>query len=404
MLTAVLAASLTPTEPPAQSTAPAAPAGVAAPVGPTPVPAPDHEPPAAQAVDGVPSPVVPAAQPVSPPANTPTPAPADSEAAQTLPATPGSSQIVVSGEHGMKKIDPMEGANKVSFQAIESVDKALVGPIAHVYRDVLPRPVRQGLHNFFYNFAEPVNAINYVLQLHPGKAVQTLERFGINTTIGIAGLVDVAKKKPFNIHYRPNGFENTLGYWGIGPGPYFFLPLIGATTLRDLIGTLMDQAVTPLIYHKPFNNVYFVGAAAVITALDYRVQIDADVEKVRKTDSPYASYRQAYLRTRYWEIEALHGRGPLAKGEVGVAPFAKPLTPENDGVPAAGSAHAPAAAPAPAASPAPAESGAPAAAPLPAPPAVAPGPPPPPVFISNPVIQPHPTVQPLPPGYRPGGS
>jgi len=104
---------------------------------------------------------------------------------------------------------------------------------------------------------------------------------------------------------------------------------------------------------------------------------------VRKTDNVYSSYRQAYLRTRYWEIEALHGRGPLAKGQIGVAPFAHPLYPEPDTkLPAA---------PAP-------------AAPAPVAPAVAPAPdvapavpvaPPPPVFES------HPVVEPLPSDYRP---
>ncbi len=290
----------------------------------------------------------------------------------------------------MKKIDPVEGANKVSFQAMEGIDKAVVGPIAHAYRDVLPRPVRLGLHNFFYNLSEPVNILNYMLQLHPGKAAQTLARFGINSTIGIAGLIDVAKKKPFNIHYRPNGFENTMGYYGIGPGPYFFLPLIGATSLRDLIGTLLDQAVLPTVVGKPFNNTYFVTASGVIQGLDYRVIIDEDLEKVRKSENVYVSYRQAYLRTRYWEIEALHGRGPLARGEIGEAPFAHPLYPESDQTPAAKPATTPA----------------PNSALTPAPPAPAPvsATPPPPVFISQPVVQPHPTVQPLPPGYRPGGS
>jgi phospholipid-binding lipoprotein MlaA len=377
---------MTPIEPPAPGAVPAAPPAAAAPASPAPgTPAPAADTPAPAADTTVPTSAVPAA------ATTPTTTKV--EAGQTLPATPGSTEIVVSGEHNMRKVDPVEGANKVSFQAMEGIDKALVGPIAHAYRDVLPRPVRLGLHNFFYNLSEPVNIINYMLQLHPGKAAQTLARFGINSTIGIAGLIDVAKKKPFNIHYRPNGFENTMGYYGIGPGPYFFLPLIGATSLRDLIGTLLDQAVLPAAFPKPFSNTYYVTAAGVITGLDYRVTIDEDLEKVRKSDNVYVSYRQAYLRTRYWEIEALHGRGPLAKGVIGEAPFAHPLYPEPDQTPV----------PAPPGATAPAPALTPALRPAPAPEAVS-ATPPPPVFISQPVVQPHPTVQPLPPGYRPGGS
>lgn len=370
VLTAALAASLTQADVLMQDSAPAAPTAITAPAASSP-PAPAATAPAIT----VPAIAVGATTP--PPAET-----------STKPA-PGSNDIVVSGQHKMQKIDPVEGVNKVSFQAVESVDKALIGPIMHGYRDGVPGPVRQGLHNFFFNLTEPVNALNHVLQLHPGRALQTVARFGINSTIGIAGLVDVAKKKPFNIHYRPNGFGNTFGYWGIGPGPYLFLPLVGPTSVRDLIGSLLDQAALPLVA-KPLKNYYYVTAAGVITELDYRVDIDAGVERVRKTNNVYASYRQAYFRSRFEEIEALHGRGPLAKGEVGQPPFVTPLYPE----PATAPAVTPPAAnlvPAPA-TPAPA-----AAAPVPAAPL-------PPVFISQPVIQPHPVVQPLPPGYRPGGS
>ncbi len=293
---------------------------------------------------------------------------------------------MVSGERGVQKIDPFMGANKTAFEVMEKTDKMFVGPVAHAYRDVLPKPVRSGLHNFFFNLTEPVNAINYMLQLHPGNALRTAARFGINSTIGVAGLVDVAQKKPFNLHYRPNGFANTLGYWGIGPGPYFFLPLVGPTTLRDLVGTLVGQAVLPSLWGKPFNNRYYVLGAGIVTSLDYRVLIDDDLEKLRRGGNEYSNYRTAYMRTRYLEIEALHGRGPLAKGEIGLAPFAKPLVPESNAAPAQ-------IMPAPA-SPA---SASPTAAPAPA----ATVEPQPPVFVSVPIIESHPVVQPLPDDYKP---
>jgi phospholipid-binding lipoprotein MlaA len=337
-----------------------------------------------------------AAPVTAPPESTP-PAPTDTPAAAPAPAaappppakpkTTGGNgnEIVVSGERNLQKIDPLMGANKAAFQVMEKVDGMFVAPIATGYRKVLPKPVRNGLHNFFYNLTEPVNAVNYLLQLHPGKAVQTVARFGINSTIGVAGLMDVAKKKPFNIHYRPNGFANTLGYWGVGPGPYMFLPLVGPTTVRDLIGTLLDQSFLPSAVGKPFTSPYYVFSSGIIIALDYRVIIDDDLQKVRKTSSPYSSYRQIYLKTRYEEIEALHGRGPLAKGEVGEAPFAKPLYPDDAKQP-----------PAPAAIP----SAALAPSPVAATPVAAE--PPAPVFISVPIIEPHPVVEPLPEGYRVG--
>src|SRR3546814_2534491 len=76
-----------------------------------------------------------------------------------------------------------------------------------------------------------------------GKALETVGRFAINSTIGAAGVFDVAKKAPINLPYRSNGFANTLGFYGVEPGPYFFLPLVGPTTLRDMVGDGIDLLV-----------------------------------------------------------------------------------------------------------------------------------------------------------------
>ncbi len=372
MLTAALAASLVQT---------ALPDDTAASIPPAPTVAVSTNTAPAVATDA-------AAPPVAAPA-VPATTPVPSTAPDALPpASPGSSQIVVSGEHEMHKIDPLEGVNKLSFDTIESVDKKLITPIMNGYRKGLPNPVRQGLHNFFFNLTEPVNALNYVLQLHPGKAIKTVGRFGINSVAGIGGLVDVAKRKPFHIYYRPNGFANTMGYYGIGPGPYMFLPLIGPTSLRDLIGALMDQAALPAVVHQPFDNIYFVLASGTITELDYRVDIDAGVQRVRQTGNPYASYRQAYFKARFEEIEALHGRGPLAKGEIGQPPFVRPIDAKPEAAPALTPTPPP---PAPSATTPPAP-----ATPEPAPQPVSA--PPEPVAPQPPVFVSHPVVEPLPPG------
>src|SRR3546814_84941 len=127
-------------------------------------------------------------------------------------------------------------ANIKSYRVIQSVDKALVAPVATGYQRVLPEPVRDGLGNALRNISEPVNFLNFLLQFKIGKAAETLGRFVVNTTFGVGGLVDVAKTKPFNLPYRRNGFANTLGFYGVEPGPYFYLPLVGPTTLRDMAG------------------------------------------------------------------------------------------------------------------------------------------------------------------------
>lgn len=265
--------------------------------------------------------------------------------------------------------------NKQTYVVMQKVDDLVVAPIALGYKKALPVPVRKGLHNFFFNLTEPVNFVNHLLQLHPGRAFKVLVRFGVNSTVGIGGLLDVAKNKPFHIYYRPNGFANTLGYYGIGPGPYMFLPLVGPTSPRDLIGSLLNNAFLPFFF-KPFKNYYYVTSAGLITELDYRVDIDAGVERARKTSNPYATYRQLYFKSRFEEIEALHGRGPLAKGEIGQPPFVRPLDAPTE--PAKPAIEAPAPAPAPV--PAPVVDAPPAPPPLP----------PAPVFISQPVVQPLP--------------
>lgn len=328
--------------------------------------------------DTPPAPPVPAPGDAAPaPATAPQASAPANPADNSAPPAKATGDIVVSGERKMNKIDPLAGLNQTSFTVIEGVDKAIIGPIAHTYRDKVPSPVRMALHNVFFNLTEPVNFVNHLLQLHPGRAFKVAVRFAVNSTVGIGGLLDVAENKPFRIHYRPNGFGNTLGYYGIGPGPYMFLPLVGPTSARDLIGSLLNNAFLPF-FVKPFNNRYYVVAAGLITELDYRVDIDDGVERARKTGSPYATYRQLYFKSRFEEIEALHGRGPLAKGEIGQPPFVRPLFPEA--APATPAAQAPVPAPVPA------------PAPVAETPPAPPPPPPAPVFVSHPVIQPLPVT------------
>src|SRR3546814_462964 len=115
--------------------------------------------------------------------------------------------------------DPLQNVNIEAFQVAQSVDKALVGPIAKGYEGGVPKPIRDGLGNALRNLREPINFLNFLFQFKIGKAVETVGRFAINSTIGVAGIFDVAKKPPVNLPYRPNGFANTLGFYGVEPGP-----------------------------------------------------------------------------------------------------------------------------------------------------------------------------------------
>jgi phospholipid-binding lipoprotein MlaA len=324
-------------------------------------------------------PVAEAPPPAAAPASPAIPAPAfPAASAPAAPPPEPSNEIVVEGETKAPPQDPIERVNEKSFEVVQKVDDKLIAPIAHGYEKGVPRPVRMGLRNFIRNLTEPVVFINYMLQLKPGKAMETVGRFAVNSTIGVGGLVDVAKKKPFNLPYRPNGLGNTLGYYGVGPGPYLYLPLVGPTTVRDLFGLLVDRATVPGLAGGPLRKPEYVLPLNIVESIDDRLQIDADLQEMKSASNPYVTYRELYLQARRDEIEALHGRGPLAKGEIGVAPFPKPLHPEPE-KPAVAETPAPPATPAPA----------PVDPQVRQPEAHAPAPKGP-VFVSIPVVQPIP--------------
>lgn len=216
--------------------------------------------------------------------------------------------IVVTGDRAPPKGDPLEEINAQSFEAVQAVDKNVVGPMAKAYNKGLPRPARKGLRNFFSNLQEPVVFAAYLLQLKPGKAAETAGRFAINSTLGFVGLFDVAKRKPFHLPYRPNGLANTLGFYGVGPGPYMYLPVIGPTTLRDLVGYGVDGIVTPFVLGKPFNQPTYVIPANILRQLGERAAFDERITDIRAQEDPYGTYRDLYLKQRKAEIEALHGR------------------------------------------------------------------------------------------------
>ena len=222
--------------------------------------------------------------------------------------TEPSDEIVVNGRMP-SSADPVEAINVKSFAAVQAVDKAVIGPVAHTYMSVVPKPVQSGLHNFLNNLDEPVVFLNFLLQLKPGKAAETVGRFAINSTIGIGGVIDVAKKRPFKLPRRPNGFADTMGYYGVGPGPYLFLPVVGSTTVRDLAARPFDLLVLPTAVGGLFSKPAFSVAKSNLSAVDERVSIDGRLHELRDNSSdPYAAIRNEYLARRQAEIDALRGK------------------------------------------------------------------------------------------------
>lgn len=201
-----------------------------------------------------------------------------------------------------------------TFELVDAVDLAVVEPVIDFYRDTVPSPLRQASQNFVRNLGEPVNFLNYLLQLKPGKAIETAGRFLINSTLGLGGLIDIAGKPGINLPYRYNGLANTLGYYGVKQGRFLYLPFIGGTTARDLIGNTIDGLLTPVLYGAPVNRPIFAIPVSAVSVLNIRVDNDAEIDRIREESADqFGATRDSYFLFRENEIRALRGLPPLTE-------------------------------------------------------------------------------------------
>ena len=197
--------------------------------------------------------------------------------------------------------DPWARLNRFSYRFNARFDEAVFLPVADGYR-WLPSPIRTGVHNFFDNLSEVNSVINYTLQGRLGYGVRSLERFAINTTLGIAGFFDVASK--FHLDYAPTGFGTTLAKWGMHPGPYLVIPFFGPSSLRQGVGLLGDYGTN---YGIDLASLYRGDQSwglGVVNAVDQRANIDF---RYYSTGSPfeYDDIRFLYVRKLLLEDEGL---------------------------------------------------------------------------------------------------
>jgi phospholipid-binding lipoprotein MlaA len=191
--------------------------------------------------------------------------------------------------------DPWEGFNRGVFNFNESLDRAILKPVAQGYRFIMPDVAEQGVSNFFDNLRDVVTFFNNVLQLKPVEATQDLSRVLINTTIGIGGLFDVASA--MNIPKNDEDFGQTLGAWGVESGPYLVLPLFGPSTVRDGVGIIPDMYLDPLNQVESDELRY---GLKVLNVVDKRASL-LDREGVITGDR-YSFIRDAYLQKREFEV------------------------------------------------------------------------------------------------------
>ena len=207
--------------------------------------------------------------------------------------------------------DPLESYNRAMFKFNTDLDNAFIKPISKGYKAVVPKPVDQGVTNFFNNINDIDSAINNLLQFKVSRFGTDVGRVVVNTTVGIGGLIDVATN--MGLPSYKEDFGQTFGYWGDVDSPYLVLPLLGPSTLRDTIGLPGDIAANPF-FHVWNSNTTANWGMIGLDVIDTRADLLAasDVLDSAAVD-PYAFGRDAYLQKRRHAI--FDGNPPSDPGE-----------------------------------------------------------------------------------------
>lgn len=196
--------------------------------------------------------------------------------------------------------DPLEPFNRAMFAFNDRLYFLVLKPVARAYR-VVPVPVRTSTRNFFANLRAPVRIVNSLLQLQLVDAGNELLRFGVNSTVGIVGLFDPARKH-LGIRGKREDFGQTLGRYGVGHGFYIVVPMFGSTSLRDGTGLLLDGYYLDSVAYIVDNKWQYAGAIAFdgINTLS----LDRDTYESIKRDAldPYVFIRDAYAQSRAAEV------------------------------------------------------------------------------------------------------
>jgi phospholipid-binding lipoprotein MlaA len=199
--------------------------------------------------------------------------------------------------------DPWEGYNRRMYDLNARFDRYIFSPAAEGYKRVFPGFVRSSVHNFMRNIREILNIYNAALQFRFRTAGRSTGRFLVNSTVGIAGLLDPASE--MGLYYQREDFGQTLGVWGVGPGPYFVLPLLGPSTLRDAFGFGVDYAVwyyVDLFGYRSWASDQPLVWPTLLYAVDMRANIDFRYYEMGSIYE-YLWVRQLFLEFREFEIK-----------------------------------------------------------------------------------------------------
>lgn len=193
--------------------------------------------------------------------------------------------------------DPWERMNRTTFRVNTALDHAIARPVARGYQKVTPRLVRTGVSNFLDNLFYPVTMGNDLLQLKFKPFAQATGRFLLNTTVGVGGLFDPATQ--VGLPKNEEDLGQTFGYWGAKPGPYFVIPILGPSDVRDGIGRIGDAWMSPLAY---VNNNYIRYSIVAVELVDTRYRLLPQDKLLDEAYDPYTLLKNAYLQRRQYQV------------------------------------------------------------------------------------------------------
>ena len=222
--------------------------------------------------------------------------------------------------------DPLEGYNRAVYQFNDTLDRAVLKPVAQGYDKVVPGLIKTGIRNFFSNLGEVVIITNDFLQGKGEQGLSDTGRFLMNSTIGLVGLFDIAT--PAGLPKNNEDFGQTLGKWGVASGPFFMLPFLGPSTVRDAPARLVDSQ---LQYFAVVDNVPVRNSAYVVETIDNRAGLLGASNILGEAAlDPYTFLRDAYLQRRQQLV--YDGNPPKNKDEFDDAE--DPEAPAQPGKPA----------------------------------------------------------------------
>jgi phospholipid-binding lipoprotein MlaA len=193
--------------------------------------------------------------------------------------------------------DPWESWNRGVYKVNDKLDRAVAKPLARTYVRIVPQPIRTGINNFFSNLDTTTVMINDALQGKFLAAGNDLGRFLLNSTLGVGGLLDPATSA--GLARNNEDFGQTLGHWGVHPGPFIELPLLGPSDLRDGASRVVDTYTNPLQY---VHNSYVKYGLWGVRLVDVRAGLLSLDETLKNVYDPYAFVRDAYLQRRAYLV------------------------------------------------------------------------------------------------------